>query len=74
MRFLTQIKRWGLLKVDADYLTIAKQINRIDLYQQAASQVNVAVPADVMRSSRLLDGVVLDGKNPKGYAARVHAG
>lgn len=75
MWFLTQFKRWGLLKEDPDYLAIARQINRIELYQQAASQVNVAAPSDVMRSSRLMDGIVWDGKDPKGYAAsfKVHA-
>jgi len=36
----------------------------------------VAVPAEVMRSSRLLDGTVWDGKDPEGYAAgfEEHAG
>ncbi|HUV98921.1 MAG TPA: CmpA/NrtA family ABC transporter substrate-binding protein [Gallionella sp.] len=70
MWFLTQFKRWGLLKEDPDYLAIAKQINRIELYRQAAAQLNVAVPADAMRSSRLMDGTVWDGKDPMGYAAR----
>ena len=75
MWFLTQFKRWGLLKEEPDYLAVAKQINRIELYQQAAAQVNVAVPADVMRSSILMDGTVWDGKDPQGYAAgfEVHA-
>jgi nitrate/nitrite transport system substrate-binding protein len=70
MWFLTQFKRWRLLKEDPDYLAVAKQINRIELYQQAAAQLNVAVPAEVMRSSRLMDGTVWDGKDAKGYAAR----
>jgi nitrate/nitrite transport system substrate-binding protein len=76
MWFLTQFKRWGLLKDDPDYLAVAKQINRIELYQQAAAQLNVAVPADVMRSSTFMGDSVWDGKDPKGYAAsfKVHAG
>lgn len=69
MWFLTQHKRWGLLKEDPDYLAVAKQINKIDLYKQAASQVKVAVPKDSMRTSRLMDGTVWDGKDPKKYAA-----
>ena len=68
MWFLTQHKRWGLLKEDPDYLAVAKQINQIDLYKQAASQVKVPVPKDVMRSAKLLDGKVWDGKDPKKYA------
>jgi len=69
MWFLTQHKRWGLLKEDPDYLAVAKKINQIELYKQAATQVKVAVPKDVMRSSKLMDGVVWDGKDPKKYAA-----
>ena len=69
MWFLTQHKRWGLLKSDPDYLGVAKSINRIDIYQQAAALAKVAVPKDVMRSSKLVDGVVWDGKDPKKYAA-----
>jgi len=68
MWFLTQHKRWGLLKDHPDYLGVAKQINQIDLYKQAAAQLKVSVPNDVMRSSKLIDGVVWDGKDPKKYA------
>ncbi|MDB5798388.1 MAG: nasF [Paucimonas sp.] len=69
MWFLTQHKRWGLLKADVDYLAVAKQINRIDLYKQAATAAKVNVPKDVMRTSKLIDGTVWDGKNPSAYAA-----
>ena len=68
MWFLTQHKRWGLLKEHPDYLAVATQINQIELYKQAASQVKVPVPKDLMRSSKLMDGVVWDGKDPKTYA------
>ncbi len=69
MWFMTQFKRWGLLKEDPDYLAVARQINQIELYQQAAAQINVAVPQDAMRGSILMDGIVWDGCNPATYAA-----
>ena len=69
MWFLTQHRRWGLLKQDVDYLAVAKQINQIDLYRDAASMAKVSVPKDPMRTSKLFDGTVWDGKNPKAYAA-----
>jgi nitrate/nitrite transport system substrate-binding protein len=69
MWFLTQHKRWGMLKSDPDYLAIAKKVNQIELYSQAASQVGVSVPKDPLRSSKLMDGTVWDGKDPKAYAA-----
>lgn len=69
MWFLTQHKRWGLLKTDPDYLGVAKAINRIDIYKDGAAMAKVAVPKDVMRTSKLMDGSVWDGKNPAAYAA-----
>jgi nitrate/nitrite transport system substrate-binding protein len=69
MWFLTQHKRWGLLKGDVDYLGVAKKINQIALYKEAAGIVKVAVPKSDMRSSKLVDGVVWDGKDPAKYAA-----
>jgi nitrate/nitrite transport system substrate-binding protein len=68
MWFLTQHKRWGLLKEHPNYLAVAQQINQTALYSQAASALKVPVPKDPMRSSKLIDGVVWDGKNPAAYA------
>jgi nitrate/nitrite transport system substrate-binding protein len=68
MWFLTQHKRWGLIKEHPNYLEVAKQINQVDLYKQAASALKVSVPKDVMRTSKLIDGVVWDGKDPAKYA------
>ncbi len=68
MWFLTQHKRWGLIKDHPDYLGIAKQINQIDIYKQAAAASKTPVPKDVMRTSKMIDGVVWDGKDPKKYA------
>ncbi|HEY3327635.1 MAG TPA: CmpA/NrtA family ABC transporter substrate-binding protein [Novimethylophilus sp.] len=69
MWFLTQHKRWGLLKSDPDYLAVARKVNQVELYTEAATQLKVPVPKDPMRSSRMIDGVVWDGKDPKAYAA-----
>ncbi|PKO24850.1 MAG: nitrate transporter [Betaproteobacteria bacterium HGW-Betaproteobacteria-8] len=68
MWFMTQHKRWGLLKTDPDYLSVAKKVNRIDVYTEAAKALGISVPADPMRTSKLIDGVVWDGKDPKAYA------
>jgi nitrate/nitrite transport system substrate-binding protein len=68
MWFLTQHKRWGLVKEHPDYLKVAKEINQIELYKQAATAAKVNIPKDVMRTSKLMDGVVWDGKDPRKYA------
>ncbi|HLD14278.1 MAG TPA: CmpA/NrtA family ABC transporter substrate-binding protein, partial [Burkholderiales bacterium] len=69
MWFLSQHKRWGLLKQDVDYLAMAKQVNQIELYKQAAAMAKVPVPQDPMRSAKFFDGVIWDGKDAKAYAA-----
>ena len=68
MWFLTRHKRWGLLKAHPDYLGVARQIKQIDLYREVASAMKISVPKDVMRTSKLIDGVVWDGKDPARYA------
>lgn len=68
MWFLTQHKRWGLLKEHPDYLAVAKQVNQIKLYKEAATQTKTPLPKSDMRTSKLIDGVVWDGKNPAKYA------
>jgi len=68
MWFMTQHRRWGLLKEDPDYLEVAKKVNRIDLYKEAAAMVRTPLPKEPMRTAKLIDGVVWDAKNAKTYA------
>jgi nitrate/nitrite transport system substrate-binding protein len=68
MWFMTQHKRWGLLKDHPDYLGVAKKVNRIDIYKEAAVAAKAAVPKSDMRESKLVDGVVWNGKDPAKYA------
>jgi nitrate/nitrite transport system substrate-binding protein len=68
MWFMTQHRRWGLLKEDVDYLAVAKRVNRIDIYKDAAAVTKTNLPQSPMRAARLIDGVVWDGKDPKKYA------
>jgi nitrate/nitrite transport system substrate-binding protein len=69
MWFMTQHRRWGLLKDDPDYLAVATAVNQIELYKDAATMTKTPVPKSTMRSSKLMDGSVWDGKNPKAFAA-----
>ena len=65
--FMTQFRRWGLLREDPDYLGIAQQVQQLELYGQAAAALGISVPA-AMRSSLLLDGKTWDGSDPTAYA------
>ena len=67
--FLTQFKRWGLLKDDVDYLAVAKQVNQTALYSEVASALKVSVPDNVLKTETLFDGVVFDATKAAEYAA-----
>jgi nitrate/nitrite transport system substrate-binding protein len=55
MWFLTQHRRWGLLKNDVDYPAVARQVNQIELYKQAATLAKSEVVKEPMRTSKLID-------------------
>ncbi|MGB4074925.1 CmpA/NrtA family ABC transporter substrate-binding protein [Pseudomonas sp.] len=67
MWFMTQFRRWGLLRDDPDYLAVARQVQQLDLYRQAAEALNIQTPGE-MRSCQLLDGKHWDGSDPAAYA------
>jgi nitrate/nitrite transport system substrate-binding protein len=67
--FLTQHRRWGLLKSDVDYLGVAKAVNQVDLYTEVAKAMKVSVPASAMKSETLFDGTVFDPAKPAEYIA-----
>jgi nitrate/nitrite transport system substrate-binding protein len=68
MWFMSQHRRWGLLKEDPDYLAVARKVNRIDLYKDAAALTKTPLPKDAFRTAKLMDGVVWDGRDAKKYA------
>jgi len=69
MWFMTQHRRWGLLKGDPDYHAIAAQIHQTALYREAAEITETPVPATALRRSVLMDGTIWDGEDPARYAA-----
>ncbi|MHA3738928.1 CmpA/NrtA family ABC transporter substrate-binding protein [Pseudomonas sp. Eth.TT006] len=75
MWFMTQFRRWGLLREDPDYLAVARQVQQLGIYREAATAVGVAAWGKEMRSSQLLDGKIWDGSDPAAYARsfRLHA-
>ena len=75
MWFMTQFRRWGLLRDDPDYLAVAQRIHQLTLYREAAGALGVPCPESAMRSSQLIDGTHWDGTDPYGYARsfRLHA-
>ena len=65
--FLTQLRRWGLLRDDPQYAELAGQVHQLTLYGEAAGALGIAVPPP-LRSATLCDGKLWDGRDPAGYA------
>ncbi|MDH0729524.1 ABC transporter substrate-binding protein [Pseudomonas sichuanensis] len=68
MWFMTQFRRWGILRDDPDYLAVARQVQQLALYREAADALGVPCADLPMRSSQLIDGGRWDGSDPYGYA------
>jgi nitrate/nitrite transport system substrate-binding protein len=68
MWFLTQHRRWGLLREEPDYHAVASRVNRVGLYREAAVLAGVPAPSTLLRSSVLMDGKVWNGQDPASYA------
>jgi nitrate/nitrite transport system substrate-binding protein len=67
MWFMTQHRRWGLLRDDVDYAAVAARVNRVGLYREAAVLAGVPASSSLMRRSVLMDGKVWDGLAPDAY-------
>lgn len=68
MWFLTQFRRWGLLKQDIDYLATAQQVNQVALYTEVATGLGISVPESAMKTERFFDGTLYDPGQAQAYA------
>ena len=71
--FLTEDIRWGKLPPETDTKALIAQVNREDLWREAAKELGVA-PADIPASTSrgpetFFDGKVFDPENPATYLA-----
>jgi nitrate/nitrite transport system substrate-binding protein len=68
--FVTEDMRWGYLPATTDIDALVNQVNRADLWKEAAKAIGQekAIPASDSRGKEtFFDGVVFDPENPKAY-------
>ena len=72
--WLTQFRRWGMVKTAPDYTGIPKRVLRSDLYLEAMKELGVATKVAEEQKITFFDGV-FDEANPEKYATsfRVHS-
>jgi nitrate/nitrite transport system substrate-binding protein len=72
--FLAETRRWGFLPNGVDYDKVIAQVNRADLWKQAAKEIGQAamIPASDSRGKEtFFDGVVFDPEDPEAYLAKL---
>jgi nitrate/nitrite transport system substrate-binding protein len=66
--WLTQFRRWGMVKEAPDYAGIVNRVHRPDVYREVAKEMGVEVPKSDMKTETLFDGVTFDPAKPEAYA------
>lgn len=66
--WLSQFRRWGMVKGAPDYKKIVDQVHRPDIYREVAKEMGITVPAEDFKTEKLFDGIPFDPANPEEYA------
>src|SRR6266568_4157507 len=66
--WLTQFRRWGMVKEAPDYKGLVDRVHRPDIFREVAREMGVETPRDDMKKETLFDGVTFDPAKPEEYA------
>ena len=66
--WLSQFRRWGMLKEAPDYKGIVDRVHRADIYREVAREMKLEAPREDMKKETLWDGVAFDPADPEKYA------
>jgi nitrate/nitrite transport system substrate-binding protein len=66
--WLSQFRRWGMVKSAPDYQGIVAKVLRQDLYREAMKDMGVTTQFKDMQKQTFFDGVVFDPADPEKYA------
>src|SRR5438128_10305059 len=65
--WLTQFRRWGMVKETPDYKGLVDRVHRPDIYRDVAKEMSIEVPREDMKKETLFDGVPFDPAEPEKY-------
>ena len=68
MWWLTQFRRWGMVKDAPDYRGLVDRVHRPDIFREVAREMGVETPREDMKKETLFDGVAFDPAEPEKYA------
>ena len=66
--WLTQFRRWGMVKGAPDYQGVVNRVLRPDIYLEAMKEIGVMPKITEVQKFSLFDGIPFDAKDPEKYA------
>jgi nitrate/nitrite transport system substrate-binding protein len=66
--WLSQFRRWGMLKEPPDYTRTVDRVHRPDIFREVAKELGVETPREDMKKETFWDGVLFDPVDPEKYA------
>ena len=66
--WLSQFRRWGMVKEAPHDKGIVNQVLRPELLRDVAKEMSITMPKDDMKKETLFDGVEFDPSKPEEYA------
>jgi nitrate/nitrite transport system substrate-binding protein len=66
--WLSQFRRWGMVKEPPDYKALVDRVHRSDIYREVAKELGLETPREDMKKETLFDGVTFDPAEPEKYA------
>ena len=66
--WLSQFRRWGMVKELPDYKGLVDRVHRPDIYREVAKEMGVETPREDTRKETFFDGGVFDPADPEKYA------
>jgi nitrate/nitrite transport system substrate-binding protein len=66
--WLSQFRRWGMVKEPPEYRQIVDRVHRPDLFREVAKELGVETPREDMKKETLWDGVTFEPADPETYA------
>ncbi len=66
--WLTQFRRWGMVKEPPDYKGLVDRVHRPDIFREVAKGMGVETPREDMKKETLFDGITFDPAEPEKYA------
>jgi nitrate/nitrite transport system substrate-binding protein len=68
--WLSQFRRWGMVKSAPDYKNIVNKVHRPDIFREVAKELGIAVPKDDMKKETLFDKIEFDPAKPEEYVKK----